>query len=245
MKCFLFVCAAAVALLSMGSTTLGSFISPIPTLYNTGVASTGGLLSDNTTDSHYVVHSFTPDIGQSLAPGSTMQAVTGTTPWTGTNSGALGAASKWISVNGFNTTLQTDIDPSGTYTIRTTFTLPSFVAGTAGFVGNFASDNQLNGILLNGNSLTGIGGVPSDPFGWRTFAANGTLNNFFQAGLNTLDFIVVNGSNNNGNTQPPNPMGLRVAFSSSSVMAVPEPATVALWGMGAVGLAAFRFRRRR
>jgi len=128
------------------------------------------------------------------------------------------------------------LDPSsdGLYSYTLAFSLAGFNPATASFAGRFAVDNAVDSIVLNGLTLGASGGTFN---AWTAFGAS----TGFVDGLNTLTFNTRNFGQPSGN-----PAGLRVEFDSSSVTAVPEPATWALMliGFGAVG-ATLRRRRQK
>ncbi|MBI1369593.1 MAG: hypothetical protein GC162_13180 [Planctomycetes bacterium] len=165
-------------------------------LYNTGVNDSGVALADNALDTHWRLVS-TPagavDIAPVVAAGSAGFPIP---PWLGDTS-----ASAWITpANDTN-------GVPGSYTWQTTFNLDNAVAY---ITGRFAVDNDVTAIILNGTTLLTN---PGSGFGaWINF----TLDSGFVAGLNTLQFVVNNGS-------PTGPTGLRVEFLSASVAVVPTP----------------------
>ncbi len=121
-----------------------------------------------------------------------------------------------------------DANASGTYTFHLSFDLTGYNAATAAFTGRFSADNAAE-IKLNGVTIATGTGFTS----WHDFGANSG----FQAGANSLDFVLTNFAQNGGN-----PAGLRVEFSTSTIAAVPEPETYAMLiaGLGLVGFAARR-----
>jgi hypothetical protein len=127
------------------------------------------------------------------------------------------------------------LDPSvnGTYVYQTTF---NFGQTTGFFTGQFAADNFVTSITLNG---TPIPGYPSsstnNQYGsWTSFSYDGSLNN----GTNTLDFYVTNTVQRGDG----NPSGLNVEFLASSV---PEASTWAMMIMGFSGIGLLAYRRKR
>ena len=129
---------------------------------------------------------------------------------------------------------RSDPTTDGFYDYTLTFTLTAAQAAGASFTGQFAADNTVTAIMLNGHDL-GSGGGFSSFTGFDAAAPD------FKAGQNTLTFDVDNFAQNGGN-----PTGLNVQFLSSTAGAVPEPATwsIMLVGFGGLG-AALRASRRR
>ncbi|MGH9719434.1 MAG: malectin domain-containing carbohydrate-binding protein [Bryobacteraceae bacterium] len=163
------------------------------TIYNTGVLSPGVLAQQGSADPHYTLIA-SADAG---FPGPNAFIVINQSP-IGAYWLAWGPQSNWIgpqaaAANG---------NPPGTYTYRTTFDLTGLDPTTAGLTGNFASDNnasiRLNGAPAGPNSLSSSAYTPF------------TINSGFVAGVNTLDFVVVNGG------PLANPTGLRVEISGSA-----------------------------
>ncbi|MCZ8192348.1 MAG: PEP-CTERM sorting domain-containing protein [Microcystis sp. LE19-338.1B] len=123
-----------------------------------------------------------------------------------------------------------------TRTFRTTFDLTGLNPSTASIVGTWAADNFLDQILINGVS---IGTIPNDPGGvnYNSFSPF-NINSGFQAGINTLDFVVrdvgvISGfrvGEISGTAQPISPSP-----------SVPEPSTIL--GLGLLGLGAFCQRK--
>lgn len=182
-------------------------------VYNTGVNSSGVSLPNGTTpDPHYSLISvpsgsattlvLTSAGGWPIAPGIWL-------PDTST--------SAWIRPNNGGTS-GTDLDPVGTYVFRTTFDLTGLNPATAVISGRWSTDNSGTGILINGTN-TGNPGTAFNQF--QLGYVNFTIAAGFVSGLNTLDFVVSNGTGASGN-----PVGLRVEFLSATAAAVPEPATV-------------------
>ena len=171
---------------------------PIPTMYNTGVNDDYELLDELTPDPHYklvvnpdsdVIHPFVVKSDEFPIP-----------PWL-----ANGPDSKWLTVregenaNGIN----------GNYTYRTSFDLTGFDLETVYIDMGWSTDDAGVNVLLNGepmrdiddNPMT-IGGAGFGGWAYHTIESDQR----FISGINTLDFLVLNGG-----TQV-NPTGLRVEF---------------------------------
>lgn len=184
-------------------------------LYNTGVNASGSTLNNKGIDTHYTVS----------YNGSTSSAISFNSAqgypfpyWLGDNS-----TSSWISPTA-NT-----VGGGGYYVYKTSFDLTGIDLSSAKIVGQYANDDPLTGISINGNALTVSGGSMS---GWTAF----TIDSGFVSGINNLEFTVFNSFG---------PTGLRVEYTGNNfTAAVPEPEALALVlsGLAIVGLTA---RRRR
>src|SRR5687767_610867 len=193
------VCLTIATLLWSALGTL-SLAAPIPGLFNTGVGTTGALLTGGSVDPHYRLiqsadasapgpNSIVMNEGWPIAP-------TAGGPWL-----ANGPSSKWISP----LASQATGNAAGDYRYRIVFDLTGLEPSTAVITGRWTSDNAGAGIFLNG-AATGI--TYDGNFG--AFSPTFTINSGFIEGTNTLDFVV----NNAGTTV--NPTGLRVEVSGTA-----------------------------
>ncbi|MBE0536058.1 MAG: lamin tail domain-containing protein [Phycisphaerae bacterium] len=150
-----------------GQDVIGQTPTAITTLYSTGRAPNGGVLSPGQADPHYFITS-------SLAPVTVMQ---NHPAWA-----ANDASSMWIGLSAQGT----DNQPGGNYSFSTKFDLTGWVAETAALNFRVAVDNELLGVSINGVS-TGITSIGHDalkgPF---------TISSGFVSGVNQIDFIFQN-----------------------------------------------------
>ncbi len=118
-------------------------------------------------------------------------------PWLGDT-----AESKWIGPsNGGSGAV------AGEYIYTTTFNLAGLNPATAILTGRFAVDNELKGIRINGNLVP----TPVGNFNvWTSLDISAAAYPHFRSGLNTLEFIAVNGGNAS------NPAGFRAEMSASA-----------------------------
>jgi len=137
----------------------------------------------------------------------------------------------WDSPQASYTNQQTD--PADTdFFYTTTFDLTGFDPTSAILQFQFAVDNSLVAVTLNGNTMTGFpaGGLDS-------LSGTQTINTDFVAGLNTITFETFN-----GDTLTNNPTGLLVDFTSATANSAPEPSAFLLIGVGLGGLGLIRRR---
>ena len=212
----LFATAVSLAVVSIST---GASAAAITGLFNTGVDAAGATTVGNGAEVHWTLNELAPFTGMT-------NGVFPTPYWLSDDS-----TSRWITPTA-NAADSFDPSDDGYYNFGLSFSLTAAEAAGASFLGRFASDNIVDDIRLNGNSLGNGGG-----FGfWTDFTANPSS---FVTGDNFLLFPVRNFKQNGGN-----PAGLRVEFQNSAVGGVPEPATWAMMITG-FGLAGVALRRRR
>ena len=114
----------------------------ITTLFNTGVDSKGIALGDNKMDSHWSLGIEMPTYAG---------AVNGSFPIGPWVSNTLTA--RWVSPAINAGSYDFDHAKDGIYTYTETFSLAGYRASTAKFSGQFASDNTVDSITLNGTTL--------------------------------------------------------------------------------------------
>jgi hypothetical protein len=156
--------------------------------------------------------------------------------------------SQWISfasdVNSApNATTGTEYDHTQT------FDLSKFIADTLVLTGNFAADDTVLNILINGHPVTGFTNHGSfgamTAFTFNNLSCGAVVDCALVAGSNTITFQTQNIVNlSNGNYT--NPTGLLVEFTSAQATSptVPEPATLFGVGLG-LSILGLVYRRRR
>ena len=175
-------------------------------LFSTGMDNNGQPLPLNAQDPHY---SMTPTFGSYVWP-TTPPYVAPAVPgwWAPPNDNA----SQWLSP------FANWASSGGTFSYQISFNLSNCAANSVQIAGRWEADNQ-GQIFLNGNLVPG--GVINNP-GFLAFQ-NFTINSGFVAGLNTIEFRVVNlGSLT----------GLRVEFTSATAQCcecVPPPGGMVGW----------------
>jgi len=186
------------------------------TIFNTGVDDTATVLAPGSIDPHWSI------VSGADVTGTNAYTVTEVpSAWYASPTGATSTAS-WIAPNPDQSTVDSLSNPFSTYDYQTTFDLTGFDPTTASITGVFSTDNNLTDVLINGIST----GITSD------FSGFGSVNPFsitsgFQSGVNTLDFILVNGDDSDN---PAGPTGLIVdsAVGTAQPLAAPEPGVISL-----------------
>ncbi len=199
-------------------------------LYNTGVNASGGLANDRSPDLHYRLVS---SADKSLSvPGPAFVADSSRYPFIPGGWLPDGPFSKWIDP----LPDQSIGNAPGDYTFQTSFQLRGGNPGSVIITGQWSVDNLGEDILINGHSTGIYYDAPGD-YSFKAFQSFTLPSSFFVDGTNTLDFVVNNTDNGNGNT----PIGLRLELSANAPT-VPEPASLTLTGCGAIILAVYSGR---
>jgi hypothetical protein len=187
----------------------------VPSLYSTGLDDNHDPLSPGSTDPHWTV------LSAPAAAGATPTPALKTAPhsaWLDEDE-----SSGWISINPSGTTNL----PAGNYVYRTTFDLTNFAPESALLELRMVVDDSVTDVLLNGIS-TGLTAGGNGAFGpWQTISSG------FKGGINTLDFLAVNGG--------VNPHSFRAELFLTANY--PEPGTLTLLAFGGAGLLARRRRK--
>lgn len=213
--------ALACGLLLAASANSRAGTIPIADLYNTGVDAAHNALGTGQIDGNY---SLTVS-----ASGATDPIVYRNNAWVA-NAPVLGAAlsAQWIAPSS-----ATVID--GFYTYTTSFTLGAdAILSSVEIGGRFTADDKITDVYLNGQALGITTGAGDEVYGqWFNFSIANSA--YFLAG--TTNYLAFETKNTHGSVN-----GLIVQMTGS-YNAVPEPASVAMMGMG--GLAALAFGRRK
>jgi hypothetical protein len=187
------------------------------------------------------------DTDWAIAPGGTAGSVGATltaqsTPLPGsyiTDDASLN--SRWIVIPSGAGSFGIEVDP-GTYLFQTNVTLsPSDNAATTGIAQlKFAADDNVLDVSINGTSVFSHSDCGCSFYAdWTTLNCVGV--GLFHEGSNSITFTVKN------NSADPNPMAFRaegsVAVDACPGTGVPEPASLGLLGVGALGLLTRRRRK--
>ena len=174
-------------------------VQGITGLFNTGVNDAGAALAEGTADSHYSLIS--------APPGST------------SSNNALQLSYAWIRNDADSSWIgSAALEPTGIYKYQTTFTLQAGADPRSVQIGfDIATDNFLRDILVNGVS-TGI----SSNVQYRALThleLNG-VNAAFQAGANTITFVIDNRDTVTPVPGSAGPTGLRIDNMTATVAVI-------------------------
>ncbi|MES2263499.1 MAG: PEP-CTERM sorting domain-containing protein [Pseudomonadota bacterium] len=187
------ICAVTAMLTAFG----GAQAAVISGLVNTGISASG------TEDDNY---SLTVEQGETRLDNAygyvSRQTIWPSSPWL-----ANSTVSKWITPE-VDTWQSFDANRIGVYKYQLQFDLSRYDASSAIFTGRYAADNDAT-VYLNGQQIAG----GSNFSRWTGFSAD----DGFLDGLNTLEFVVTNFQQRDGN-----PTGLRVEFVSSDATLRPQ-----------------------
>lgn len=214
------IVASSVALISFGASAVESS-SWIDGLINTGAGLTSGKLDTRYTFEAISGTATGTDGYGVVAKSAGLNAIYGV--WLDNT-----AASKWLTPTA-NARQSYDDSTAGLYKWSLSFDLTGLDLSSASFGGRWAADND-GYVQLNGSTISNGSTFSS----WTDFSADAG----FVAGINTLDFFVINTVQRTGNAT-----GVRVEFLDSyAIAAVPEPmpASLALAGLVVVGFIARR-----
>jgi len=131
---------------------------------------------------------------------------------------------------------RTDSSPQGYFYYDKSFTVSSTGAHLVG--GLWATDNNGISIYLNGHNE---GNVTSGTTGFINFNSFSVNPADFVLGTNHIDFVVFNENFDSLGHGHSSPTGLRVEGS----VVVPEPSTMAVAALGAIGFISYGLRRRK
>ena len=199
----------------LGLLALAGLASAAPV--NISVFSTGAGLNPGDVDSNWTID------------GGAAKVSAANPAWTG---GSLFGGSNWINIDGDPNAVR----PAGVNVFSTTFDLTGLDFTQALLNVTWSSDNGSKR-LLNGVQFDALPGGADPNRSYQTFKST-TLTSGFVAGLNTLSFVVANGDDELPNS--PGPIGLKATVNGTAP--VPEPASMAVLGLG---LAALKRRRAR
>jgi hypothetical protein len=158
--------AAGLALLAIVPANAAS----ITTLYNTGVNNLGVATTGSAADLHWTLAggpAYTGGVNGTFPIG----------PWVSDT-----ATSRWVTP----TRSARDANAVASYSYSTTFLLAGLSAASASFSGQFAADDTVTAIVLNGTTISAGGG------GFSAYTAFASTGGSFLAGTNTLTLVTLN-----------------------------------------------------
>jgi hypothetical protein len=191
----------------------------ITTLYSTGVDNAHMLLTNPPglePDPHYIMSAGSVDGTAGMTPFVVPNNAFPIPPW---HAGT--ATAQWI-------TPKLPEPVNGAYNYTTHFDLTGFIPGSAVITGKLSADDEVVGVLLNGVAVSPAITTPDGGFG---SLYNFTITSGFTSGVNSLEFLTMNTHNV--------VTGLIVDMTGTAT-AVPEPASLALMGIGLSGLFSLR-----
>ena len=183
------------------------------TIFGTGEDTSGAFLPAGAVDQNYTITSYPGTVGAPLS--AYVENLSPNPFWPGTVSSG--------------DTLTPDVAGTGWYTYTTSFSLAGYDPATASLAGFWSADDAMEGVYLNGDIIPGTGYQWGWPAQGTFTAASG-----FQAGTNTLSFVVDQADNY---WDYINVADMTVTTEPASV---PEPPVILLLGLGLMGLAGLR-----
>jgi len=177
-----------------------AFAVTVPGVFNTGVDANGDALGDLVLDPHWTLTSSADPTYDGPETYTVKSDEWPIPPWMANDSNSM-----WICPRQDSNTVVED----GVYVYQLQFDMTDYDPGSANMTGQYASDDRLNDVKINGVS-TGYNGIGFDS--WHGFS----ISSGFTAGINTLEFFVLNGSTE------ANPSGLRVELSVTADALPPE-----------------------
>ena len=187
----------------------------IPGLFNTGVDSDGKKLKDGEPEENYMLTGAAFVISDGSKPTAWVPSL-GQSAWIGPENGATDVA-------------------VGDYFYTLTFDLSGLLPSTAEISGRWASDNASE-IFLNGVGTNN----KRDTLGFLSLLDFKIESQFFIAGINSLEFRVVNSTS----PEDLNPSGLLVLDLMGTASEVPIPGAAGLFGSALIVLVGIKRRLR-
>jgi hypothetical protein len=176
-------------------------------IFNTGVDGGGAVLPVGTNDPHWQLIAIPSGIAGFPVPRQAV--VAAAHPAYIQNSPVGSSGSSWIALR----SVTDGFYPPGDYVYRTTFDMAGLDPATAQIDGNFAADDGVVEVFVNG-APTGIhGGV------FNAFLAPFSITSGFHDGVNSIDFLVRNGGGS------ANPSGFRAIISGQAKPKKPSDQT--------------------